>query len=220
LQEADPTRLSHGRVGVEKPPTERTAAAVRLIPYILVTVILLGGVFAAFLTANSDTQQAGAVIERPTVTPRALPTPPPREPAPTFAPDPFQSLEPGAVIPTQPIVPPTQPPAPTPTPGGPAASPTPPSGAAQVTPGTQPSPQASPAPASQASLRVGNTGGEGVYLRRTPRMDDKTPSLGGQHSHGGHRAAGRGRMGHMWEKVRAPDGTEGYLPAEFLVGGP
>jgi len=192
---------------------------VRLIPYILVTVILLGGVFAAFLTANSDTQQAGAVIERPTVTPRALPTPPPREPAPTFAPDPFQSLEPGAVIPTQPIVPPTQPPAPTPTPGGPAASPTPPSGAAQVTPGTQPSPQASPAPASQASLRVGNTGGEGVYLRRTPRMDDKIRPWADNTPMEviGPRVEGDG---HMWEKVRAPDGTEGYLPAEFLVGGP
>ena len=26
--------------------------------------------------------------------------------------------------------------------------------------------------------------------------------------------------GHVWEKVRAPDGTEGYIPSEYLVGIP
>lgn len=67
-------------------------------------------------------------------------------------------------------------------------------------------------------MRVGNTDGQGVYLRRTPRMDDTirpwvdgTPMvvLGPPET----------GEGHSWLRVRAPDGTEGYIPVQYLVGG-
>ncbi len=65
---------------------------------------------------------------------------------------------------------------------------------------------------------VGNTDGEGVFLRRTPRMDDKirawidhTPMVVV-----GPPVTGDGQT---WQHVRAPDGTEGYVPARYLVGG-
>lgn len=67
-------------------------------------------------------------------------------------------------------------------------------------------------------MRVGNTDGQGVYLRRTPRIDDKirpwmdnTPMVVVGPAESGD--------GTNWLRVRAPDGTEGYIPAEYLVGG-
>lgn len=63
---------------------------------------------------------------------------------------------------------------------------------------------------------VGKTGGEGVYVRKTPRLADR------------HRAyADKTRLmvigsdveaeGRIWKHVRAPDGTEGYVPVEYTV---
>ena len=69
-----------------------------------------------------------------------------------------------------------------------------------------------------ALLVVGNTDGMGVFLRRTPKLDDKvkpwrdgTPMvvLGGQQE----------GDGQLWWHVRAPDGSEGFVPAQYLVTG-
>ena len=69
---------------------------------------------------------------------------------------------------------------------------------------------------SPVALKVGNTDGEGVYIRRTPRMDDRirpwrdgTPMVVI-----GPVVVGDGQT---WNHVRAPDGTEGYIPAQYLV---
>ena len=57
-----------------------------------------------------------------------------------------------------------------------------------------------------------------MYLRRTPRLEDKlmpwregTPMVvvGPQES----------GDGQLWERVRAPDGTEGFVPSQYLVEG-
>ncbi|HZK66356.1 MAG TPA: hypothetical protein VFD42_02260, partial [Chloroflexota bacterium] len=111
-------------------------------------------------------------------------------------------------------------PLPTATPEPPAPIATPGLSGARIP--TQPAartPTPSPMPTGQAGLRVGNTGGEGVWLRRTPNLDDKIrPWMDGTPMVvTGPRVMGDGRI---WEKVRAPDGVEGYIPAEYLVGGP
>lgn len=121
----------------------------------------------------------------------------------------------GLQLPAQPG--PTQPAgsSPSPSPTNPAPTATTTQSATPTAVGNAPS----PSPTAQVSLKVGNTGGEGVYLRQSPRMDDKlrpwpdnTPMVVI-----GPRVEGDG---HMWEKVRAPDGSEGYIPAEFLIGEP
>lgn len=78
----------------------------------------------------------------------------------------------------------------------------------------QPTATAVPAPPT-AQLKVMNTGGDGAYIRRTPRMDDKivawldgTPmqymneqvDVDGTH----------------WVKVRDPKGNIGWLPGAYL----
>jgi hypothetical protein len=77
-----------------------------------------------------------------------------------------------------------------------------------------PSPVASPSP--PVVMRVGNTDGEGVFLRRTPAMADRIRaySEGTQLQVIGPDTEGEGRQ---WRHVRAPDGTEGYVPAEFTI---
>lgn len=87
--------------------------------------------------------------------------------------------------------------------------------------------KASPHPTATPTLKpdipqlmlVANTDGYGVYMRRTPNPDDKLRAwqdgtkmevIGQPVESGGKR----------WYKVRAPDGVEGYIPAEFLVNAP
>ena len=66
---------------------------------------------------------------------------------------------------------------------------------------------------------VGNTGGIGVFLRRTPQATDRLkaypdntrlvvigPDVGAE--------------GRSWRHVRAPDGVEGYVPAQYTSGQP
>ena len=66
---------------------------------------------------------------------------------------------------------------------------------------------------------VGNTGGIGVFLRRTPQATDRLkaypdntrlvvigPDVGAE--------------GRTWRHVRAPDGVEGYVPAQYTSGQP
>jgi hypothetical protein len=78
-----------------------------------------------------------------------------------------------------------------------------------------PPPHHAPPPPSPP-LRVGNTGGIGVYLRATPRLADRlrawpdgTPMLPT-----GRETEAEGRR---WREVRDPTGTIGWIPASYLV---
>ena len=81
-----------------------------------------------------------------------------------------------------------------------------------------PAPQASPALSTEL-VHVANTGGMGVYLRRTPSMDDKlrayqdgtTLTIVGPDVVAG---------GVHWRHVIAPDQSEGYVPSEYLQPNP
>jgi hypothetical protein len=178
----------------------------RIVPFFLVISILVLGGLGAYQTLEGPATATPTQAERPTVTPRPRPTSP-RVPTPTVTPTP----EPTAV--------PTQAPSPTPEP----------TATARATPSRAPGgePTATPAGVGAVDLqeapagtmfRVGNTGGAGVFLRRTPRMGDRlrawrdgTPMLVV-----GPPVEGEGRR---WGHVMAPDGAIGYIPAEYLVGG-
>jgi len=103
------------------------------------------------------------------------------------------------------------PPAANPQPAQPAANPAAP-------PAAQPS--AAPTPnAAPAQWVVANTGGDGVYVRRTPKLDDKvvawpdnTPMVDL-----GEQATGDGTT---WRKVRDPRGNVGYVPTQYLAPAP
>jgi len=83
----------------------------------------------------------------------------------------------------------------------------------------QPTPTATTVPDIPQTMLVANTGGQGVYVRRTPNLDDKLQAwqdgtkmeVIGQPVEAG---------GKRWYKVRAPNGVEGYIPAEYLVNAP
>jgi hypothetical protein len=65
-------------------------------------------------------------------------------------------------------------------------------------------------------MRVGNTGGQGVYIRRTPAMDDKVrayPDGTTFHVIGPDQNAN----GVQWHHVSAPDGLIGYVPDQYVV---
>lgn len=113
---------------------------------------------------------------------------------------------PKAATPARPAPPPIILPTPVPTPTAPVLTPTP---ASPV-----PTPTAGPA---RQTARVGNTGGDGVYLRRTPRADDRliawpdnTPLV-----LLGEETVNEGRT---WVRVRDPRGNVGWVPREYLVG--
>ena len=63
---------------------------------------------------------------------------------------------------------------------------------------------------------VANTGGEGVYLRRTPRLADRdTAYVEGTIL----TAIGADEQvdGQSWHHVRTPDGKTGYVPAQYIT---
>ena len=65
---------------------------------------------------------------------------------------------------------------------------------------------------------VGNTGGQGVYLRRTPRLDDRdTPYVDGTRLE--QIDADVTANGLTWHRVRAPDGKVGWVPAQYTTEG-
>lgn len=85
---------------------------------------------------------------------------------------------------------------------------------ARPTPLEPPLPHHEPPP--RPPLRVGNTGGIGVFLRATPRLADRlrawpdgTPMLPT-----GRETEAEGRR---WLEVRDPSGTIGWIPAIYLV---
>lgn len=176
--------------------------AVKAAPFLLVLFILVGGVVAAFQTFNTEDASDDPVM-RPTVTPRPHPTSPP-PPTPRAGSAVQSPLQPEATPGAAPMAVGTDNIGQTPSPSA-------------IPEKATPVPTVIGQPSPEPVLRVGNTDGIGVYLRRTPRMDDRirpwqdgTPMVVV-----GPRVSGEGRD---WEHVRAPDGTVGYLPAEYLVG--
>ena len=117
-----------------------------------------------------------------------------------------------------------------------AAAPTP---EATVAPTTAPtvaraaaSPAAAPSPTSPArptatiavaapsdTVWVGNTDGEGVYVRQTPAMADRVRAYpdGTALTVVGDDVDGDGQH---WKRVKTPDGLEGYVPAMYTVDTP
>lgn len=97
----------------------------------------------------------------------------------------------------------------------PTAVPSPP------TPVVKPTAVPTAAPAAEANkiMLVGNTDGQGVYLRRTPRLGDKLQAWPDRTRMEvtGNQVDGDGRK---WWKVKAPSGAEGFIPIEFLVNAP
>lgn len=74
-----------------------------------------------------------------------------------------------------------------------------------------------PAPANVArTFVVANTGGEGVYLRRTPRLADRDTAYvdGTKLTAIGADEQGDGQS---WHHVSTPDGKTGYVPAQYTV---
>lgn len=75
------------------------------------------------------------------------------------------------------------------------------------------------APTATVKLRsyfVGNTDGDGVYIRRTPNMEDKIRAWpdGTEMIRIGHTVTANGRS---WRHVHDPDGNKGFVPTQYLV---
>lgn len=68
-------------------------------------------------------------------------------------------------------------------------------------------------------MYVGNTDGEGVYVRKTPTMDDKLQAYpdGTALTIIGDDVDGDGQH---WKHVRTPDGLEGYVHSMYTVDSP
>jgi hypothetical protein len=66
---------------------------------------------------------------------------------------------------------------------------------------------------------VGNTDGEGVYVRRSPTMAERVRAYpdGTALIVIGDDAEGDGQQ---WKHIRTPDGLEGYVPAMYTVSSP
>jgi hypothetical protein len=66
---------------------------------------------------------------------------------------------------------------------------------------------------------VGNTDGDGVYLRRTPSMADRDTAYVD-----GTKLIAIGddvtAEGELWHHVSTPDGKQGYVPAKYTVDPP
>jgi len=118
---------------------------------------------------------------------------------------------------------PTAPPSPAPA-GVPAATtvpaPSPTRAQAAATASPVPSkPTDTAVPATATTVWVGNTDGEGVYVRKTPVMADRvrpyadgTPlTIVGDDVDGD---------GQHWKHIKTPDGLEGYVPSIYTVESP
>ena len=107
----------------------------------------------------------------------------------------------------------SQPPVGTPTLAAAATTPSP-TGSPGIVP--SPSPPKLTPPATVTYYNVGNTDGLGVYIRRTPRMDDRIAPWpdGTPMQWLGETVQSEGRN---WEKVKDPSGNVGWVPSAFLV---
>jgi hypothetical protein len=88
--------------------------------------------------------------------------------------------------------------------------------AVPITPETPPGTPDLPPAAKPVLWRVGNTGGEGVYLRSRPRMADRVRAWpdGTLMQATGQETEAEGRR---WIEVVDPAGTVGWIPAAYLV---
>lgn len=68
-------------------------------------------------------------------------------------------------------------------------------------------------------IYVGNTGGVGVFLRRTPQAADRLKAYP-DNTRLAVIGPDVGAEGRIWRHVRAPDGVEGYVPAQYTSGQP
>ena len=98
--------------------------------------------------------------------------------------------------------------------GGVGATPTATTAAAAVPAGVPAA--TAPAQATSRVFVVGNTGGQGVYLRRTPRLDDRDRAYpdGTRLEQIGEDTTAEGMT---WRHVRAPDGRTGWVPAQYTL---
>lgn len=80
-------------------------------------------------------------------------------------------------------------------------------------------PTPTPVPDKPKVMVVANTDGIGVYLRRSPKLDDRLRPWveGTRFEVSGDPVEADGVQ---WLKVKAPDGVEGFIPARFLVAAP
>jgi len=126
-----------------------------------------------------------------------------------------------APAPTAPAAPPTTVPAPSAKPSvaasvAPSPSAAPPPTLAPTVPTSTPPQATDTAAPSSETVFVGNTDGQGVYLRNTPATNDRLRA----YSDGtalqiiGPDVEGDGLQ---WHHVRAPDGAEGYVPVMYTV---
>jgi len=96
-------------------------------------------------------------------------------------------------------------------------SPTRPQAAATAPPVPAAKPAATDAPAASATtVYVGNTDGEGVYIRKTPVMADRAKAYpdGTALTVVGDDVDGDD---HHWKHIKTPDGLEGYVPSIYTV---
>lgn len=96
----------------------------------------------------------------------------------------------------------------------PSPSPTPIPTRQPATPTSASSPIATPPAKSFA--QVGNTDGDGVYIRRTPKIADKIVAWpdGTLMEIVGEDVMAEGRR---WRHVKDPNGNVGWVPAEYLI---
>jgi hypothetical protein len=110
---------------------------------------------------------------------------------------------------------------PTPAPLESTPAPATPSAVTSPTPVPSPPPTATATPVGPAAFRVGNTGGDGAFIRRAPGLgaDARLRAWAD-----GTRLVALGERvtaeGHTWEKVRDPEGTVGYVASDFLTPDP
>jgi hypothetical protein len=73
--------------------------------------------------------------------------------------------------------------------------------------------------ASATTVWVGNTDGEGVFVRNTPVMADRAKAYpdGTPLTIVGDDIDGDGQT---WKHVKTPDGLEGYVPSIYTVDSP
>jgi hypothetical protein len=92
-----------------------------------------------------------------------------------------------------------------------------PSPSATAAPRTTPT--ATPNASSSNTVYVGNTDGEGVYIRNTPSMADRAKAYadGTPLTIIGEDVDGDGQH---WRHVRTPDGLEGYVPSIYTTDAP
>ena len=176
---------------------------VAILLLVAVASVLFFGTSWVFAPADALVGRASSAIARPTAADRT----PVRPPATFGAPSVVPPLA-GVII--QPT--PTPGPPGTPAPAAPTSAPTP----SATEPRLPPSPTVLPSPTALPVGRVGNTGGDGVYLRRTPRMDDRSIAWADntQLILLGAEATGDGQN---WVQVRDPMNNVGWVPVQFVV---